>query len=323
MGGSFFIGFGVVFSLIPGMFLLARRFNIIDTPDGTIKCHSKPVPYLGGVALYSGVLLSSLFLSPYYSFKFFSLSIGLIFLLVLGFIDDLVVLKPGTKFLGQIIIIFFFLAAGFKFAVPFLGDFLNYFVSFFWMLSLINAFNLIDVMDGLAATIGFFAAAAFLFFSLFFQVYLPVYFLSALLGGLLAYFWYNRPPARIYLGDAGSLFLGGIFAVIATMIPWGAVSMYGFLAPIIILAIPFLEVATLIGIRFYKGIPVYNGSPDHFSHYLRANGWSVWQILLYIALLMSVLFIVSFLVTMGRLDLLGVTISGGAFCLVWFKNLLK
>ena len=88
------------------------------------------------------------------------------------------------------------------------------------------------------------------------------------------FLYFNKTPAKIYLGDAGSLLIGGLLATIPFMIPWGTYTIFGFLTPVIILGVPLVEVASLIIIRTYKKIPFYFGSPDHFAHYLFDQGWT-------------------------------------------------
>ena len=153
------------------------------------------------------------------------------------------------------------------------------FISYGWMLAIINACNLVDVMDGLLATIALCATVSCMVMAILLQVPTVVLLLAAFFGSLIAFLWFNKPVAAIYLGDAGSLYTGGVLGVIPFMIPWGTYNAYGFLAPLLILFIPLAEIATLICIRTYRGIPFYQGSSDHFSLYLKRKGWSVGSIL--------------------------------------------
>ena len=207
---------------------------------------------------------------------------GITLLLIVGLIDDLMVLKPLHKFLGQFIAVFCFLKAGFHLKINLFSNWWNICLSAFWMLSVINAFNLVDVMDGLASTLAIGAALSFLFIALVSHAFSVALLLCAFLGSVLAFLWYNKPVAKIYLGDAGSLFIGGLLANIPFLLDWGTYSEYGYLAPIVIVAIPGLEVTTLIIIRTYKGIPFFQGSPHHFSMYLKRRGWSIPLILAYV-----------------------------------------
>jgi UDP-GlcNAc:undecaprenyl-phosphate GlcNAc-1-phosphate transferase len=147
--------------------------------------------------------------------------------------------------------------------------------------------------------------------------------LASFLGSLAAFLWYNKPPARIYLGDAGALFIGGFLAIIPFLIDWGTYNYYGCLTPFIILAIPLLECFSLIIIRSYKRITFYQGSPDHFSSYLIAKKWDRTDLLYYVSGLSIYLGIVAFLFAAGFLSFLGTFLLGLLFLIVWIAVLLR
>ncbi|OQA33738.1 MAG: putative undecaprenyl-phosphate N-acetylglucosaminyl 1-phosphate transferase [Candidatus Dependentiae bacterium ADurb.Bin331] len=141
--------------------------------------------------------------------------------------------------------------------------------------------------------------------------------LTSFLGPLGAFLWYNKPPAHIYLGDAGSLFIGGILATVPFLLKWSKYNIYGFAIPAIILAIPLLEVFFLIMVRSYKRIPFYKASPDHFALYLRNNGWSKNAILIYIFILSLSLFWWSYLILYNELSFIQFVILSVLFLSVW------
>jgi UDP-N-acetylmuramyl pentapeptide phosphotransferase/UDP-N-acetylglucosamine-1-phosphate transferase len=142
------------------------------------------------------------------------------------------------------------------------------------MLSVINAFNLVDVMDGLATLIAFMGGLTFLVIALYLHCFSVSLLLLAFLGPLGAFFIYNKPSAKIYLGDAGSMFIGGFLAATPLLLPWSQQSLDAYYTPVVILAVPLLEVFALVIIRSWLGIPFYYGSPHHFSIYLQRKGWS-------------------------------------------------
>jgi UDP-GlcNAc:undecaprenyl-phosphate GlcNAc-1-phosphate transferase len=147
--------------------------------------------------------------------------------------------------------------------------------------------------------------------------------LTAFLGSLCAFLWYNRPLASIYLGDAGSLFIGGFLATTPFLLNWGTYITYGYISPIVILGIPLLEVVSLIIIRCYKGIPFYRGSSDHFACYLQAKGWKKDHILLYVFGLSSMLGTIAFLFTYGIIPVHFLCCLGVFFLAGWVKILYK
>ncbi len=319
---SFFFSFLITFYLTPLLCTLAQRLRFVDQPDGVIKTHRYAVPYLGGVAVYGG-FLSGVSLTVPFDSHLFLLIVGLSLLLLLGLVDDLIVLRPYQKFFGQCIVALCFLKAGFYLKHHFFYNIWNIPLSLLWTLAIINAFNLVDVMDGLATLVAIGATLAFMAMAWYLQHGMVFIVLAAFLGSLVAFFWYNKPAARIYLGDTGSLFIGGFLAVIPFLFDWGTYNSYGCLTPCIVLAIPLLELCSLIIIRSYKGIPFYQGSPDHFSLYLLANGWSKIATLKYVAFLSLFINSVAFLFMAGKLSFFTTLLLGLLFLIVWIAILLR
>ncbi|MGE0009659.1 MAG: glycosyltransferase family 4 protein [Candidatus Babeliales bacterium] len=317
------ISFLITFYLIPLMQLIAKKHNIMDMPDGQIKLHKEPTPYLGGMAVYIGFLTALAFIFPFNNHMML-IVVGLTLLFFIGLIDDLIPLKAYQKFGGQALVAFCFLKAGFYLKTTFfLSNWWSMGFSLLWIATVINAFNLVDVMDGLASTLAICATISFGVIAVISGQASVLLLLAPFLGSLLAFLWYNRPKAQIYLGDTGSLVIGGFLSVIPFLFNWGTYGPYGFLTPLIILAIPLLEVGTLIVVRTYKGIPFYNGSPDHFSIYLQQKKWTKIQILIYVALLSVVLCAASALVFLHILPWGGIVALGTLFLAMWYAILLR
>lgn len=311
------ISFVVSFFMVPLCCFLARRLQFIDKPDGVVKQHAQAVPYLGGVAVYGGFIFATLIFAHLDYFFLLFLS-GATMLLFVGLIDDLYVLSPLQKLFGQIMAALLFLKSGFYIKEGFLySKSLSFLISFFWIVSLSNAFNLVDVMDGLATTIALCSAITFLFFAFLLDSLVAIIVLSSLLGSLIAFFWYNRPPAQIYLGDAGALFIGGVLAVTPFFLKWEQYNNYGYVVPIIVLAIPLLELTSLVVVRTYKGVAFYKPTPDHFSLYLLRNGWSKQGILAYVFSLSLVLGVTAALFLFNFICSLTTIIIGFLFLIVW------
>lgn len=313
---SFFFSFLISFYLTPLLCTVAQRLQFVDQPDGVIKTHQYAVPYLGGVAVYGGFLCGIALTVPF-DCRIFLLIVGASLLLLLGLIDDLIVLKPYQKFFGQCIVALCLLKAGFYLKQHVFYNIWNIPLSLLWILSIINAFNLVDVMDGLATLLAISATITFAITAWYLHQALVGIVLAAFLGSLIAFFWYNKPSARIYLGDTGSLFIGGFLATIPFLLDWGTYNVYGWLTPVIILAIPLLEIVALIVIRTYKGIPFYQGSADHFSLYLLANGWRKEAILKYVAFLSIYIGMVAFYFMAGILSVIPTFFLGTIFLIVW------
>lgn len=284
------------FFLVPFVRSFAIHKDILDHPDGGIKNHKSPIPYLGGLAVYVGFLIPFLFFKFYYAEHCsWFLLIGLTVLLITGLIDDIYVIAPREKLCGQIVAAFCFFGAGLYFHRGITFSWIEIAGSFLWILTVTNAFNLIDVMDGLATLVAIMVTISFLICAVMLNIFEFAALLSAFLGALVAFFWYNKPVASMYLGDAGSLLIGGFLAVIPFFL-WQSCHIQHIILPVIILAIPFLELSALILIRTYKHIPFYRGSPNHFSHYLRAKGWRTSEILFFVLLVSFFLLLITFLV---------------------------
>lgn len=271
-----------ILNTVPFARCLALYLNIFDVPDLYLKKHTQVTPYLGGAAIFISFWITNFLFNPCNEIMF-GLLIGSILIFIAGLIDDIFVLRPFQKIQFQFLAAFSLIFFGFYLNLnwPF---YLDRLLSMVWMLTLMNAFNLVDVMDGLATIISISVASGLAFYAFYLKQDLLGNLLIILLGALFGFFYYNRPRAKIYLGDAGSMLIGAILAAISLKINWNSIApsfFLGYFIPPIIFGIPLLEVSSLILIRKFKKIPFYNGSPDHYIHYLKAKEWSEWAILLY------------------------------------------
>lgn len=299
---------------------MAPYLRAIDVPDGQLKKHSHAVPYLGGVAVFIGFIVPCLYFIPTsYSHLFFIFVLA--WLLIIGLIDDLLVVSPLQKFIGQLIGALFILGNSSTVAI-FANPMLNAVLLLFWILSVINATNLVDVMDGLTATLTIVASGSFVVMSLIAgKPYIAIW-MCALLGGVVAFFYYNKPPARIYLGDAGTLFIGGLFAATSLQFNWTTYGLFGYIVPLGLLGIFLLEGISLIIIRWHKKIPVYLGSPDHYSLLLLKRNWSKQGVLAISFLFASFASSIALLFAQGVISPLVVGLSIILFMVAWLKILL-
>jgi UDP-GlcNAc:undecaprenyl-phosphate/decaprenyl-phosphate GlcNAc-1-phosphate transferase len=305
------------FYLVPFFTQAAFRLGVMDVPDGTIKNHKAPVPYMGGIAIYLAFLGAIGLLYPIEE-RVMWLLVGSTLLMFVGFVDDLKRIRPSRKLIGQFLGIACFLHGGFMIKQSFFSSIGNVFLSGFWMLALINAVNLIDVMDGLSTTVALVAAAGFCGIALLSGQYGVSLLLLAFIGALLGFFWYNKPQAKIYMGDAGALFIGGFLAAVPLLIKWSALRPGASYVAVIIPAIPLVEVFCLILIRTKKGIPFYMGSPHHFAIYLQNKGWSRWAVLGFSAGMGLFLIGASFLYLLNIIDVLGLLVLAGIFWALWY-----
>ncbi|HSG28037.1 MAG TPA: MraY family glycosyltransferase [Candidatus Krumholzibacterium sp.] len=248
----------------------AHRFGIVDRPDGKLKIQTKPVSYLGGLSVFSAMLFPvSIFLS--FSDELMGLLLASTIVVLLGLIDDIGRMSPRIKLLVQVIAVFLMVKSGIRIRVGFLPPLLSIALTFLWMLLMTNGFNLIDVMDGLAGGVGSVSAAALSVVFLLQGDLMGVVTCVSLVGALLGFLHYNRPPAQIYLGDTGSLFLGFLLGGLAIGGDYTIRNPLGWLTAISIFAVPLFEILFLSYVRFRRGAPIMAGSRDHFS--LRLRKW--------------------------------------------------
>jgi UDP-GlcNAc:undecaprenyl-phosphate GlcNAc-1-phosphate transferase len=250
----------------------ALKFGIVDLPDGRLKKQKEPVAYLGGLSIYLSFLLTLAF-----TFRFDQEVLGILLagtiMVILGLIDDFKALSPGIKSLGQFIAVFVLIKSGIFIKLTFIPYPVSILISFLWLLAITNAFNIIDVMDGLSSGIAFFCSLVF-FVVAFLNGHVMIATLTiALAGSLAGFLRYNFEPAKIYMGDTGSMFIGLILGALAMIGSYTKNNSLGFIAPVIILGIPLFDTMFVMYIRWLRGIPVILGSPDHFA--LRLRKWKL------------------------------------------------
>ena len=327
--------FLLVFYLIPLMIKAAYRIGFLDYPDGQIKKHKTVVPYLGGVAVYVAFMVTLGFFYPFKK-QILWLLLGSTLLLFVGLIDDFKVLKPYQKFAGQIVAVLFFLKGGWPLHPLFFLSYLKIAAATFWMLLVINAFNLVDVMDGLSSILAIIAALSFSCVGFYTQNHALSLLMMSFIGALTGFFVYNKPPARIYLGDAGSLFVGGVLAASTFFVSWSSMQLEGYFAPLMILAVPLLilaiplfEISSLIVIRTFKGIPFYQGSPHHFAIYLQKKKWSVKNILWFtgsaslLSSMIALLFLFRYLSFFNVVLFVSILLLIWIYCIFFKKNTVQ
>jgi UDP-GlcNAc:undecaprenyl-phosphate GlcNAc-1-phosphate transferase len=246
----------------------ALRFGVVDQPDGRLKNHHEPVAYLGGLAVFTSFLLS-IGMTFEFDHELLALLLASTIVAAIGLIDDFGVLTPKPKVIGQVVAVFVLLKAGVIVELVFLPWWARYVITILWLVGMSNAFNLLDIMDGLASGIGVISATYLLVVALINERWVVAAFTVALIGALLGFLRYNFSPASVYLGDCGSLFVGLTLGALAMVMDYTARSPLGWLAPIFFLALPITDPGYVTALRLREGRKVYHGSPDHFPLRLR------------------------------------------------------
>jgi UDP-GlcNAc:undecaprenyl-phosphate GlcNAc-1-phosphate transferase len=255
----------------------ALKYGIVDAPDGRLKHQREPVPYFGGLAIYLAFLVSLAF-----TFEFRHDVLGIILggtiVVMIGLIDDFGVLTPWTKLLGQLLAVFVLIKSGIRIEIAALPEWVDITLTVLWMIGLINAFNLLDIMDGLSAGVGAVSALGLLGAALLQGDQTIAFMLAALIGSLLGFLKYNWQPARIYMGDTGAMFIGLLLGAMAMIGKYPSDHPLSLLTPVFILGIPIFDTLFVMYIRYQRGLPIFWGSPDHIAIRLRHWGMSVPQI---------------------------------------------
>ncbi len=271
---AFLLAFALSLYATPIMRRAAIQFGILDRPTGELKNHRQAVPYLGGLAVFIAYLFT-LGITFEFSHAVLGILLSGTLMLLLGLIDDLGVLSPWEKLAGQSVAIVVLLKAGLYVKLAFLPAPVAWVLSVLWLLTITNAFNIIDIMDGLAAGVG--AVAALFVAGIAIRNGEPMVAImaAALAGSLCGFLRYNFEPARIYLGDSGSLFVGLTLASLCMNGHYTSRNSLAMLTPVIILGVPLLDLAFVSVARLQKGLSPFRGSPDHIALRLKRAGISV------------------------------------------------
>jgi UDP-GlcNAc:undecaprenyl-phosphate GlcNAc-1-phosphate transferase len=260
------------------MRLIAIRADVVDAPMEAHKTHKKPVPYLGGVAIVIGVTSVSFGASLFSNFSksTFWLASSVLFPAVImgivGLIDDLKKLSPWSRFVVQNLVALFstfILVLTKTVGSPSGSIFLDIAVTVLWIVGLANAVNFFDNVDGGAS--GTIAISAFFLFILTVQQgQVLIGALSIVLAGAtLGFLLWNRPPARIYMGDAGALFLGVLIASLTVRFDPNPLNKWAsFSIPFLLLAMPIMDTTVVVVSRIVRGVSPFQGGRDHLSHRL-------------------------------------------------------
>ncbi|MBU4310791.1 undecaprenyl/decaprenyl-phosphate alpha-N-acetylglucosaminyl 1-phosphate transferase [bacterium] len=299
---AFFSSLILVFLLTPLARRMAFRFDILDHPRAPVKVHKEPVPYLGGVAIFLA------FLVPVIAGLFFlnipeegreqllGILLGGTIIIALGLADDLKGLSAKTKLFVETIAAILLIAFGVR--LKFLPVLPSIPLTILWVVGITNAFNIIDIMDGLSSGVAFIAALALIAIALPGEQAFVILACVALAGACLGFLRHNLFPAKIYMGDAGSLFLGFTMAAIAIGTSYTAVNRIALFAPILILGIPIYDTFLVTALRTKKGRSILRASNDHFALRLVALGLSRKKTVLIIYLISILLAVTGVLVTL-------------------------
>ncbi|MBU1043027.1 MAG: undecaprenyl/decaprenyl-phosphate alpha-N-acetylglucosaminyl 1-phosphate transferase [Candidatus Omnitrophica bacterium] len=343
-----------IFSAIASLLLvsvfrqLAIKFKIIDLPQAQRKIHQTATPLLGGAAMYAAFTLtiglnliivyfaSRQGMIPKYIYPYLagikSIAPQLIailsttFILVLmGIYDDIKNLPAWLKLgweIGLASIVFF---SGIKISLFVDNQFISWLLTVLWIVGISNAFNLLDNMDGLSSGIALISSVIFFIAAFFAQQFFVATILACFCGVLIGFLWFNFPPAKVFMGDAGSLFIGytlSILTIISTYYTNSTPTVTPIVMPLLIMAVPIFDTFSVIWIRIKNKQPIFLADKNHLSHRLLNRGMSVKQTLFFI-------YLVNFSIGLGALLLRDLNYQGcyliliQAVCMIFIIALLE
>jgi UDP-GlcNAc:undecaprenyl-phosphate GlcNAc-1-phosphate transferase len=253
---------------------VARRTGVVDRPVDARRMHARVTPLLGGLAIYLGVMIPTLVLvkkDPATK----AILVGGTIVAVVGVIDDFFEIKPLLKFAGQIAAIAALLAYGLRIdhlSVPLTGITVTLHpaiaipLTVLWVATIINMVNFIDGLDGLAAGVCAISALTFAAIALSLDRGPTGVAAAILAGAAFAFLRFNFYPASIFMGDAGSMLLGYVLAVISIQGVLKGAATVALIFPLLVLGVPFADLFLVVFRRLRKGVPIYSPGRDHVHH---------------------------------------------------------
>lgn len=303
---AFLLAFITAFVITPHTMRLAKRVGAIDIPNDR-RVNKKPMPRLGGLAVISGFLVSIIYLlittslegkinlfgEENYYFKLIGFFIGIVILGIVCYIDDVKGIPSYAKLTAQIVAAIIVVTFGIKIediSIPFIegkieiGGVFSYILTVCWIVGITNAINLIDGLDGLSSGVTLISCLSLLMvFALNGSPLIAIILITALAGAIVGFLPFNFSPAKTFIGDTGSNFMGFSLAIISILGVAKTYTALVLIAPIIILAMPIFDTLFAIFRRIIKGKSlkaVFKPDKGHIHHKLMAKGYTQKQAVL-------------------------------------------
>ena len=310
---AFFASLIAAFIAVPMFSKIGKTVGLVDLPDNKRKLHTNAIPLIGGVAVFTSTLFAVTFVTwlsinyqalflkwsspidslifsdfqqlvvsvrPADKWELFGLLIGSTIILAVGVLDDRFAIRGRQKLLGQFIAATVLIFFNYHFdQVTFAGFTINFDVFsivfvYGWVLAAVNSVNLLDGADGIAGSIGIVMSVALGVMAISLGHALNAIILFGFAGALLGFLKFNFPPAKVYLGDAGSMLIGFVLAAMAIRGMSKQTSAFAFFAPLALLSIPFIDTTAAIIRRRLTGRSIFEVDRGHLHHSLMKRGYS-------------------------------------------------
>lgn len=257
----------------------ATWVGAVDFPNYR-KIHKDVKPRLGGIAIFLGAVLGALYLQPQHE-HLQEIFFGALVIIITGALDDRFQIRPIIKLTGQLIAASFLVSSGLiieQVTLPVIGmidlGFFSVLITVLWVVGITNAINLIDGLDGLATGVTTIALISIFIMAVIDAQVMAAYLAIVLIGGNLGFLYHNFYPARIYMGDTGSNFLGYMVAVVSMLGLFKNVAFLSFIVPIIVLAVPIFDTLVAIVRRAYNKENIMAADNKHLHYQLIRAGYS-------------------------------------------------
>ncbi|MEK5389234.1 MraY family glycosyltransferase [Margalitia sp. FSL K6-0131] len=297
---SFMVSCGIVLILIPPLKNLAFKIGFVDNPQpfNDRKTHQQPIPLLAGVAIFFSFTITYFLFIHKISQKSLGILLGSLLILIIGMIDDWYKtqgkeFRAFPKFIVQIsaAIIVYFSGITFKgFTNPFndhfivLPEFLQFLLTIVWIFGVSTVINFTDGIDGLAAGLTAISGGTLFIVAIVQSQQLSAMMSIIIVGSALGYLRFNKPPAKMFMGDAGATFLGFILGIIALDGALKQATVLSLFIPILALGVPIFDNIRVILFRYLKGIPVYKADASQVHFVLLRKGLKKGEVLLFLCL---------------------------------------
>ncbi|MBR6414438.1 MAG: undecaprenyl/decaprenyl-phosphate alpha-N-acetylglucosaminyl 1-phosphate transferase [Oscillospiraceae bacterium] len=265
---------------------LAVRIGAMDVPKDARRMHNKPIPRMGGMAIFLGFLVSALVFTPQMDRGLFAILLGAVLIVVLGVVDDKCTLSAKTKLLVQLlaaaVIVFYGDLRIDRLTNPFGSSLYSYWdlglwaypITIIWILAITNAVNFIDGLDGLACGVSGISSINLMIIALLVSNGQDAIWMAALTGACIGFLPHNFNPAKIFMGDTGSNFLGFMLAAVSIHGLFKAYTVISFLVPILLLGLPIFDICFAVIRRLAHGQSPMQADRGHFHHRLIDMGFS-------------------------------------------------
>lgn len=303
---AFLLAFIVAFMATPYTIKIAKKVGAVSKEDGDRRAHNREMPKFGGPAVILGFVISVVYLliimsiegsinlvgEQQYAHKLIGMFLGMGIITITGIVDDIKEIKPLTKLAGQLLAAIVAVSFGIRiqeiswgwFAIPEMGEVLSIILTIGWIIGITNAINLIDGLDGLSSGISVISSVSLLIiFLLNGSPMISILLITALSGALVGFLPFNFSPAKTFIGDTGSNFLGYILSIISILGVAKTYTAVVIVLPIIVLAVPIFDTLWAIFRRIKNGKSIkaiVSADNGHLHHKLVRRGFSQKQAVL-------------------------------------------